>query len=302
MIFQVLRFLGSLGLLGAVLYWVAPQDIFSALSTFDPLWFGAAIAALTAQTVLSARRWQITARALGMNVRFGWSVQEYGLSMASNTFLPGGVLGDLTRVLRARHHGWKMATASVVIERFAGQIALALAAFIGLVLWHGPVIGLIVAIVGAAILLTLTRLLPGPWRLVVQCWGTAGVWPQQIALSLLILLANLFGFWACARATGLNMSVETAFALIPLTLLSMLVPVTINGWGVREAVAAALWPFWSIAPAQAVAATVVFGLACMASAAIGLIPWLFARRAQDVTEHPAQTVSQLQNGTDTNAS
>ena len=279
MTWRVLRGLVTLGLMGAVLWIVAPQDVVRALASFDPVWFSLAVLALTSQTVLSAWRWRLTAQGLGLELRAFWCVREYGLSVASNTFLPGGVVGDLARVVRTRHHGWQMATASVVIERLAGQIALALVALVGLVLWQGPWAGLAAVLVLACVSVAIFRFAPTIVTLLMRSWGAAGVWQRQIMLSLAILSLNIFGFWAAARATGVTLGAEAAIALIPLTLLAMLAPITINGWGVREAVAAALWPLWAIPAAEAVAATVVFGLACMGAALLGLLPMLRAETA-----------------------
>lgn len=275
----MVRLLVTLALLGGVLFLVAPQDILRALGSFQPGWFLLAVAALLGQIFLSALRWRVTAEGLGLDFTRHWAAREYGLSVASNTFLPGGVVGDLARVVRTRHHGWQMATASVVIERFAGQIALGVLALVGLVLWRGPWAGLAAVVIAALILIALMRVAPGAWRLVRRSWAAPGLWQPQLALTVIILCLNVLGFWAAARATGLALPADAAVALIPLTLLAMLVPISINGWGVREAVAAALWPVWGIDPAQAVAATVVFGLACMAAAIAGLCPWLLPRRA-----------------------
>ena len=271
---RALRLFATLVLLALVLWFVAPGEVMAALRGLHAGWLALAVAGLGAQIVLSALRWALTARALGLEVRQGWAVQEYGLSVASNTFLPGGVLGDLARILRARHLGWRMATASVVIERLAGQVALGLIALVGLTLWLGALrAGLVlgVLVVGT---LVLVRTFPDMAGLVRRAWTGRDVWPGQLGLSALILACNLLGFWAAARAVGVALPPVAALGVIPLTLLSMLVPLTINGWGLREGVAAALWPLFGVATAQAVAASLAFGLACMAAAGLGLLPWL----------------------------
>jgi glycosyltransferase 2 family protein len=279
---RIVRVLGTMALLALVLVVVAPKDIVQALGMFQPIWFGLAVAALVAQILLSALRWQLTARGLGLQLGRFWSLREYGLSVASNTFLPGGVMGDLARVVRTRHHGWQMATASVVIERFAGQIALGVLALAGLILWRGLWTGVGAGLLAALVGIGIARLAPGVWPLLVRSWGASGLWQRQVGLTLAILGLNVLGFWAAVRATGLALSPDAAIALIPLTLFAMLLPISINGWGVREAVAATLWPLWGIEAAQAVAGTMVFGLACMAAALLGLLP-MIARAPSAVT-------------------
>lgn len=286
----------TLGILVAVLWLVAPADVGAALGAMRPGWLALAVVLLAAQIALSALRWRVTAAALGHALPRGWAVREYGLSVAVNSFLPGGVLGDLARIARSRHLGpqmgsqmgtqmsWGDAAGSVLIERLAGQIALAVVALGGLAVWLGPGLAALVALgaltLGAVILgAVLARLFPRPARLLARAWLDQGRWRAQAGLTIAILAVNLGGFWAAAAAIGIRLTPAEALALIPLTLMAMLVPLTINGWGVREGIAAALWPAFGIGAAQAVAASLAFGLACMGAALVGLIPWLLAGRA-----------------------
>ncbi len=282
---RLVRAVLSLALLAGVIWVVQPQEVLGAMRGLQPGWLALAIAALATQIGLSALRWRVTASALGHDLPRLWAVREYGLSVAVNTFLPGGVLGDLARILRSRGLGWQGAAASVLIERLAGQVALAVLVLGAVWLWLGAL--------GAGIVLVLTGLVLMGFRVwpklagwLAKAWFGPGVWPRQLALTLAILSANLAGFWAAAQAMGVTLDAGQALVLIPLTLLSMLVPLTINGWGLREGVAAALWPLWGIGAAQAVAASVAFGLACMGAALIGLLPWLWRGRVCPVA--PAQ--------------
>lgn len=282
---RLLRVVASLALLAGVVWLVQPAEVLGAMRGLHPGWLALAVAALVAQIFLSALRWRVTAGALGHDLPRLWALREYGLSVAVNTFLPGGVMGDLARILRARGLGWQGATASVLVERLAGQVALGVLVLGGLVVWLGAQGMGITLAVGGAIFLSV-RVWPGPAALLAQTWGAPGVWPWQLGLTVAILAVNLAGFWAAAQAVGVTLGAGAALVLIPLTLLSMLIPLTINGWGLREGVAAALWPLWGVVAAQAVAASVAFGLACMAAAALGMLPWLWRGRAAAIA--PAQ--------------
>lgn len=272
-----LRLTLTLGLLALVLWQVAPDRVLAAVLALDPGWLALAVAALAGQIALSALRWRVTAAALGHRLPRLWALREYGLSVAVNSFLPGGVMGDLARIARARFLGWAEAAGTVLIERLAGQVALALVALVGLGLWLGPLAGVgagLAALVAAAVL---ARLFPRPARLLRRAWAAPGQRGAQAGLTLAILALNLAGFWAAAAAIGQPLPPRAALALIPLTLMAMLVPLTINGWGVREGVAAALWPAFGIAAPDAVAASLAFGLACMGAALVGLLPWALPR-------------------------
>ncbi len=268
----------TLLVLGLVLWLAQPKAVLAALRGVQPGWLALAVAALAGQIALSALRWRVTARALGHDVPQAWALREYGLSVAVNTFLPGGVLGDLGRILRSRSLGWQGAAATVVIERLAGQVALGVVALAGLGLWLGAK-GLALGVLGLMAVLVALWVAPRLRSLFGRAWLGSGVWGRQLGLTLAILAANLGGFWAAAQSVGVVLDPAATVALVPLTLLAMLIPLTINGWGVREGIAAALWPLWGIAAAQAVAASVAFGLACMGAALIGLLPWLWHKRA-----------------------
>lgn len=208
-------------------------------------------------------------------------MREYGLSVAVNTFLPGGVLGDVGRILRSRGLGWKGAAATVVVERLSGQVALGALGGVAVALWLGTWQGWALLVAAAALGALGLALAPTLRALLAQAWCAPGIWPAQAGLSAAILLANLAGFWCAARAVGVSLNGAEALVAIPLTLLSMLVPLTINGWGVREGVASALWPLLGVTAPQAVAASVAFGLACMGAALVGLVTWLLRGPAPD---------------------
>jgi hypothetical protein len=166
-----------------------------------------------------------------------WLAQPKAVLAALRGVQPGW----LARILRSRSLGWQGATASVLIERLAGQVALGLVALASLGLWLGAK-GLALGALGAA------GRAGGPVgcaALAQSVWaGLAGprVWGRQLGLTVAILAANLGGFWAAAHSVGVVLDPVAAVALVPLTLLAMLIPLTINGWGVREGIAAALWP------------------------------------------------------------
>ena len=276
-----LRLLASGTVLALVLWLVGVQGVGAALRGADPLWLALAIAALAAQIALSALRWRVTARALGHDLPRAWALREYGLSVAVNTFLPGGVLGDVGRILRSRGLGWKGAAASVLVERLSGQVALAAVGAVAVALWLGTWQGWALLAAAAALGVLGLALAPALRVLLAQAWCAPGIWPAQAGLSAAILLANLAGFWCAARAVGVSLGGVEGLVAIPLTLLSMLVPVTINGWGLREGVAGALWPLLGVDAPQAVAASVAFGLACMGAALVGLGAWLLRPGVQN---------------------
>lgn len=277
----VLRLAITLLSLALVFRILGAEDILARLGRIAPQWGLAAVAALSAQIVLSALRWHLTAAALGLALNRSRAVTEYYLSVLGNSLLPGGVLGDVARIARLRHEaGLRRAMETVVVERMAGQLGLAIAAAAGLWLWFGPppaTPGIAAGLVlGLSVTALAARRLPRDGalaklaRLFRTAWFAGGIWRRQLTLSLAIVTCNLVGYWAAAQAVGLTLGPAEALFVLPITLTAMLLPVTINGWGLREGVAAALWPLVGASPAQAVAASVVFGAAALLAALPGL--------------------------------
>jgi uncharacterized membrane protein YbhN (UPF0104 family) len=264
------------------------------LAGADPLWLLAALAALSLQTVLSALRWRLTAGQLGIVIDRATAVREYYLSQIVNQALPGGVLGDAGRAVRSRAQAGLIASGqAVVFERLAGQIAIfaLLALAFGATLavpggldWPGwvlvPVTGLVVAGLSLPLALWIfARVTPGRvgrglndlgrgfWR----AMAAPAVRTRQISLSLGTALANVAGFALCAQAVGAPLPLAAGLALIPLILFTMIIPITISGWGLREGAAATLLPLAGLTAAEGMAASIAFGLVFLASSLPGVV-------------------------------
>jgi uncharacterized membrane protein YbhN (UPF0104 family) len=86
---------------------------------------GAGLLALSVQTVLSALRWQLTARQLGIALGTVQAIREYYLSQVVNQSLPGGMIGDAGRAVRSRGQAGLVAAGRPWCSNgLAGQIAM----------------------------------------------------------------------------------------------------------------------------------------------------------------------------------
>ncbi len=287
----------TVGLL-ALLWQVADGGAaLAALATANPAWMLAAVLALTLHTLLAAERWRITAGALGLPLTRRLAVREYYLAQLVNSTVPGGVVGDAGRAVRSRGPaGLAVAAQAVVVERFAGQVALlatmaiAVAAVVlapgGLEL-PAAVAGLAATIaLGGAALISLVvagafgaRLLPGRAGARAADLGRTSavalvgrrVVGAQLALSAGTTASILAAFAFSALSVGVALPLAAIVAFVPLVLLTMLVPITISGWGLREGAAAALLPVAGIAASDALAASVVFGLLGLVAVLPGML-------------------------------
>lgn len=272
------------------------------LTTAQPIWLLASIVALTLQTVLSAMRWRLTAAQLGIELPKLHALREYYLAQIVNQAVPGGIVGDAARAVRSRGQvGLVVSGQAVVFERLAGQIAMFLAmtcAFVVTLMvpgglewpaWLVPPVMLLV-LAGAALPAILFAATHLPGRIghsvtklkhsLVHALASRRVLPLQIAFSLGTTLCNLAAFAFCARAVGVVLPSVMVFALVPLILFTMLIPLTISGWGVREGAAAALFPLAGATASQGFAASVAFGLVMLVAVLPGVVVlWLRSQEA-----------------------
>lgn len=294
------RLMLAIGLCALVWHLAGGEAAAKALLAADPLWLVAAILALTVQTFACAMRWQVTAAGLGIALPRPIALREYYLSQLVNQLLPGGVLGDAGRAMRTRGAAGLMASGqAVVFERVAGQLALlallvvAFAAthwFPGGLDWPDWVMRPLLWAGGTALILG-AGLWAGRDRLpaALRAQGAAfaravaarGVLRRQLALSLVASLCNIAAFGFCAWAVGASLSMPAMLALVPLVLLSMVLPLTIAGWGLREGAAVALLPLAGVSPADALATSIAFGLIFLGSTLLGVafVSTLPTRRA-----------------------
>jgi uncharacterized membrane protein YbhN (UPF0104 family) len=283
----------TVGLL--VLLWQVAdgRDAVAVLLGVNPWWVVVALVALTLHTVLAAERWRLTAGALGLPLGRWHALREYYLAQLVNSTVPGGVVGDAGRAVRSREQaGLTVAAQAVVVERFAGQVALLATMTIAVTVtalapggleWPAWMLGLAATITLVSLAVV--------WVLLAARWLPGRVGPRmaelsrtaaidlvgrrvvlaQVALSAGTTACILIAFWASAAAVGLSLSFAAVVTLVPLILLTMLVPITISGWGLREGAAATLLPLAGVTASASLAASVVFGLMGLVAVLPGLL-------------------------------
>jgi uncharacterized membrane protein YbhN (UPF0104 family) len=270
------------------------------LASADWSWVVLAVALLTAQTLLSALRWRFTASQLGISIHPAHAIREYYLAQVVNQSLPGGMIGDAARAYRTREQVGLMASGqAVVIERLVGQMAMFLTltvAFLTTSLVPGGLVWPRWLVIPVAVCVLAGITLPLVFFVVTRLKGIVGrgavniqnalkaslfnsqVLPGQVILSLGTTLFNLAAFAACARAIGVDLPLPTIAALVPLILFTMLIPISVSGWGLREGAAAALFPLAGASASDGLASSIAFGLSFIVAVLPGLIflrqkPW-----------------------------
>lgn len=294
---SLLRGLLGLLLLGAVLALASPAQVLTGLRHADAAWLLLGLLAGVASNVVSALRWRALARWLGSDMNLRNAHQWYFQAMGLNALLPGAVVGgDVYRavMLKRAGHETLASTWSVILDRVSGLWMLGVIGGYGMALCAGVLAGVVgvapwllaaVATAGATLLLVAPWLLP----LCLRRWRGPGLqWLEplpalcerpdfarqllaQVAASAAVQVLSAAALAAGALALGVYLKPAVwAFAVAPIFLMAAL-PVSVGGWGTREAAAvAALAPF-GVAPAAAVGIAVVYGIYALIQGALGAL-------------------------------
>ncbi|WP_406441128.1 flippase-like domain-containing protein [Streptomyces sp. NBC_01613] len=242
-------------------------------------------------TVLSAWRWALVARGLRIRLPLGAAVADYYRALFLNAALPGGVLGDVHRAVRHGQSAGDMGRGvrSVVLERVAGQVALAVIGGAVLLTMPSPVLAetrhftplVALASVGALAVVLALRMNRAPSRRGRALRSTLAEAregllsrrnaPGVVVSSVLVLAGHLAMFVLAARVAGSAASVAALLPLAVLALVAMGLPVNVGGFGPREGVAA--WAFGAagLGASSGVAVAVVYGVLSFVAALPGVV-------------------------------
>ncbi len=280
-------------------------ELLALLPETQPLWLLGALAMTLPLQCLSAWRWRYTARRLGVPLPFRRALAEYYVASFLNSTLPSGVAGDAVRVWRhgrnqpgAGRERYRGALHAVLLERAAGQFAIAIVLVAGLVLnvellatipsalWLLiPIVLIVVLLQCALVSLALGVWIRRPAAILRQladdlrrAWTPGRVFLFQLLLSLAVAVIYLLIFYLAGRAAGHVLQPAVALLAIPVVLYAMILPVSVGGLGLRELTAAGLWPLLDMAAAQGVLTALLYGGVVLVGSMPALVYLFFGQR------------------------
>lgn len=239
----------SLLLLAGLTHFIDLKAVLERLRSVNVLWVVLACFFLMIGQVLSAIRWTWLARGLGLVVQMSRKIELYFLGMFLSLFLPSIVGGDVARgylLARGREGAGWAAAASVILERVNGVVAISIiatACMFGLDLppqWW-------IAWLGAVFALWTGMLTYSFWHRRLPRWmkrwqslpidqpAFYRAWWKSLPLSILFQALVVEIHVILGHAAGLEMSWPAYGVMVCLVALASAVPVSFNGFGVREA-------------------------------------------------------------------
>ena len=254
----------SVALMGYLLATANLGELFVMLKSWSAVYFLIGILLGVLTNVIFAYRWKITLTVSDVGVPLLMLVKFYFVGAFFNLFLPTALGGDLVRGYDlAMHSGKKMgAVTSVLVERIVGFFALAFIALLALLLGSGTIkddavtIVIFIICLGYFALVTMVFNAKVMKRLVamlkfIKLWDIgkrldriydslhaftahkAVLW-QCFVLSIICQTLTILAVYSLALAISLKLPPIYFFMVLPMIWIIMMVPLSINGLGVRE--------------------------------------------------------------------
>jgi len=247
----VLKTLVTLSLLALLLNQLDMSAVWQRMVQVNPWYIVAAISCMLVGYVICGLRWAWIAEGLGMEISPRRKVRLYFLGMFTSLFLPSTIGGDVVRgVLLAKGEGRSgmglLATASVVLDRGNGLFALITLLTICMLWFDWPLFWWVLWLSGMAVawggMLIYPRIHPRLAQRITQLQRLPldqpsfhRQWWRSLPVSLLFQIMIIQAHVFLGIAVGLVMPWPAFAMTVGLVALVAILPISLNGFGVREA-------------------------------------------------------------------
>jgi glycosyltransferase 2 family protein len=234
------------------------QELRGALVKADATELILAALALSVALLFSALRWQLCARSAGIDQPIGFYLRATYAATFMGQFLPAGVGVDAVRLAFFLHGRARLAQAlqSLVLDRLLGVVAMISVMAAGLpIIWVRlpPLLRLL----GCSLILGLVAGMAMVWSITklrfIADYRGGGKRGKLIDLatairgsvlsrdslkaltvSVVIYCSSIAGVYCIALSLGIALNYFELLAVVSMAMFLALLPVSLNGWGVRE--------------------------------------------------------------------
>jgi glycosyltransferase 2 family protein len=301
MLLSTIKVLVSAALLYLALRKVNLFDLASRINIASLGWIGAAIAVTFLQIFIGVLRWREISDECGAPLPTRQAMRFNLIGAFFNQTLPSAIGGDAVRLwLVARAGaGWRAATYSIFVDRAIGLIALAVIIVASLP-WSYNLIGdpngrsALLFVDFAALAGGLGFLLLGAlhWPWLKRWWGTHHIHacavianrvifsrrrgPKVTVLSLLVHVLAVVIAWCVVQSIAAPVTFGQTFQVIPPVMLITMLPISIAGWGVREATMGLAFGYAGLMTNEGVNVSLLYGAVYFIVGAFGGLVWIFS--------------------------
>src|SRR5882757_1549271 len=310
---SAVKILVSAALLYLALRKVSFYDLVSRFDVASLGWIGLAIATTFLQIFVGALRWRLISTDCGAPLVTTQAFRFNLIGAFFNQTLPSSIGGDAVRLwLVARGGaGWRAATYSIFVDRAIGLIALAVIVVASLP-WslrlitdpHGQSALLVVdfAALAAGVGFLVLGALPWPW--LKRWWVTHHIHacavianrvlfsrdrgPKIAMLSLMVHVLAVVIAWCVVQSIAAPVLFSQVFQLVPPVMLITMLPISIAGWGVREATMGLAFGYAGLMANEGVNMSLLFGAVSFLVGIFGGLVWIFSPEKAAQGEAPIE--------------
>ena len=262
----LIKLLVSISLLGLLLWMADLGKLLSLAGSISPTFFVWSLVLYLICQYLSSHRWQVLLVPLDVRVSVNRLFSLYLIGMFFNNFLPSSMGGDVVKGYGLYTHlkKGKETTASIVLERYVGLAALVAILLVSVLLSYPTLkdemivlltvgislaFGLLTAVVANRHTENLTVVickkmgLTKIQEIVRDLFQTFGCYKTRtfllfytIVVSIVIQILNIAVYYLLSLALHVNIPLGYFFLFFPLITIVSMLPFSINGLGVREAI------------------------------------------------------------------
>jgi len=296
-----LRAAATVGLMSYALRGLDWSAFWQLLANADWRWWAAGLALIATTQVVAGIRWAALARPLGFDfsrLTFVWRFFEGAFF---SLCLPSSIGGDVIKAYRLGDETQRrlLAGCSILADRLTGLAALGVLAGTALIATNGRLGWSATAAVAAGLLAaavavfrlgvgSIDRILdwipaPHPAREFVArllpYQQRPALMSQALGWSFIVQIGGALAVGLIARSLGVHQPATVWFAVVPLVALATVLPISINGVGVRENALALLLAPHGVSAEPAVAVGLLWLFTSVITGLIGGVLFLLDRHA-----------------------
>ena len=284
-----LKAIVSLGLLAYLFSKIDVGSVGRALQNLHLGYFALAWVSFFGLQFVGVFRWRIMVRLQGFEHPFSRLTSYYFVGLFFNLFLPTSIGGDLGKCyyLAETRGDILRAISTVLADRISGMIALLCIASSALLAGGSVIVPVwmsFLTVAGTVLLLLglfIPFVFPGLLRryeLPYRYWENPRFMAASLAASFFIQLSVVMISMIIGRAVDVAIPWESYFVFIPLVTVAGMIPISINGLGVREGAYVYFLAQAGVAAHQALAFAVLWLILITSLNVLGGLGWIFFSR------------------------
>lgn len=298
-IMTVLRFGISVILLIIVIKLADVNKIIEVLKNFNQIWLLPIFLFIFLSVIISAIKWNTLLKAQGESIKLNILLQYYNCGLFFNNFLPSSIGGDGIRIFLTgkKTDNYSVAASSVIMERTIATVSLAFLGLVSSIFAKNPsriAINLMISlfIVGIALTFVLAsgwvpRRLKNREGKISRAWikfadSAKELQKKKVQLLICFIQSVLFqivvAFVIETILLGLNQPILNLADLFLVTSASSvlaMVPLGLNGYGMREGAYVYLLKPFGYSSSKAVTISILFAFFVTIYSLVGGINWMF---------------------------